>query len=66
MELKKTNVQCFLSSDRNDLPKAVKADGKTTFRSITVDKEEIEFSGGFTYLHTLVYQDIMSGGGFGI
>jgi len=66
MELKKANVRWFLSADRNDLPKAVKADGKTTFRSITVDEKEIEFSGGFTDLHTLVYQDIMSGGGFGI
>jgi len=66
MELKKANVRWFLSADRNDLPKAVRADEKTTFRSITVDEEEIEFSGGFTDLHTLVYQDIMSGGGFGV
>ncbi len=66
MELKNANVRWFLSADRNDLPKAVKTDGKTTFRSITVDEEEIEFSGGFTDLHTLVYQDIMSGGGFDI
>jgi len=66
MELKKANVRWFLSADRNDLPKAIRADGKTTFRSITVDEEEIEFSGGFTDLHTLVYQDIMSGGGFGV
>ena len=66
IELEKANVRWFLSADRNDLPNAVKADGKTTFRSITVDEEEIEFSGGFTDLHTLVYQDIMNGGGFGI
>ena len=66
IELEKANVRWFLSADRKDLPKKAKADGKTTFRSITVDGEEIEFSGGFTDLHTLVYQDIMSGGGFGI
>lgn len=66
MELEKANVRWFLSADRNDLPKAVKKDGKTTFRSITVDEKEIEFSGGFTDLHTLVYQDILSGKGFGI
>ncbi len=66
MELKNANVRWFLSADRNDLPKAVKTDGKTTFRSITVDEEEIEFSGGFTDLHTLVYQDVMNGGGFDI
>ncbi|MBW1834316.1 MAG: oxidoreductase, partial [Deltaproteobacteria bacterium] len=66
MELEKANVRWFLSSDRNDLPEAVRKDGKTTFRSITVDEEEIEFSGGFTDLHTMVYQDILSGKGFGI
>lgn len=66
LELEKANVRWFLSADGNDLPKAVAADGKTTYRSITIDEEEIEFSGGFTDLHTLVYQDIMSGGGFGI
>lgn len=66
MELEKANVRWFLSADRNDLPEAAKKDGKTTFRSITVDEEEIEFSGGFTDLHTMVYQDILSGGGFGI
>ena len=66
MELERANVRWFLSADRNNLPEAVKADGKTTFRSITVNKEEIEFSGGVTDLHTLVYQDILSGGGFGL
>ena len=66
MELEKANVRWFLSADRNNLPKAVKADGKTTYRSITVNKEEIEFSSGFTDLHTLVYQDVLSGGGFGL
>ena len=66
MELEKANVRWFLSADRNDLPEAAKKDGKTTFRSITVDQEEIEFSGGFTDLHTMVYQDIFSGKGFGI
>ena len=66
MELEKANVRWFLSADRNDLPEAAGKDGKTTFRSITVNEEEIEFSGGFTDLHTMVYQDILSGGGFGI
>jgi len=66
IELEKANVRWFLSSDRNDLPDTAKRNGNTTFRSITVDEEEIEFSGGFTDLHTLVYKDILSGGGFGI
>ena len=66
MELEKANVRWFLSTDKDDLPEAVRIDGKTTFRSITVDGKEIEFSGGFTDLHTMVYKDILSGGGFGI
>ena len=66
IELEKANVKWFLSTDKNDLPEAAKKDGKTTFRSITVDKEAVEFSGGFTDLHTRVYQDILSGKGFGV
>jgi UDP-N-acetyl-2-amino-2-deoxyglucuronate dehydrogenase len=49
--------------DSDDLPTA--AGDKKTFRSMTLDGEEIEFSDGFTDLHTLVYQDILNGGGFG-
>ena len=66
MELEKATVRWFLSIDKKDLHEAVSADGKTTSRSITVDGEDIEFSGGFTDLHTLVYKDILAGGGFGI
>ena len=44
----------------------MKKNGNPTYRSITVDGEEIEFSGGFTDLHTLVYQDILEGNGYGI
>jgi UDP-N-acetyl-2-amino-2-deoxyglucuronate dehydrogenase len=40
--------------------------GRTTFRSITVDGQEIEFSEGFTDLHTRIYQQVLAGGGFGI
>jgi len=39
---------------------------KTTFRSITVDGQEIEFSEGFTDLHTRVYEEVLAGRGFGI
>ena len=66
LELEKANVRWFLSVDRNDLPEAVKAEGKPTFRSITVDEEEIEFSGGFEDLHTIVYRHTLEGRGFGI
>lgn len=66
LELERANVRWFLSADRHDLPDDAKTEGKTTYRSITVDGEEIEFSGGFTDLHTMVYKDILSGGGYGI
>ncbi|MCM2283301.1 MAG: Gfo/Idh/MocA family oxidoreductase [Desulfobacula sp.] len=66
IELEKAKVRWFLSVDRDDLPEEVKKRGNPTFRSITVDEEEIEFSGGFTELHTLVYRDILEGRGFGI
>lgn len=66
LELENANVKWFLSVDRNDLPEVAKAEGKPTFRSITVDGEEIEFSGGFTDLHTLTYREILAGKGFGL
>jgi UDP-N-acetyl-2-amino-2-deoxyglucuronate dehydrogenase len=47
----RTHVSWFLSVDRNDLPLEIQGN-KTTFRSITVDGEEVEFSDGFTDLHT--------------
>jgi UDP-N-acetyl-2-amino-2-deoxyglucuronate dehydrogenase len=66
VELEKARVRWLLSIDKNDLPKQAKAEGKTTYRSLTMDGEEIEFSGGFTDLHTVVYQEILNGGGFGL
>jgi UDP-N-acetyl-2-amino-2-deoxyglucuronate dehydrogenase len=66
IELEKANVRWFLSVDYNDLPEEVKQKGQRTYRSITVDGTEIEFSKGFTDLHTLVYRNILDGKGFGI
>ena len=66
MSLEKANVRWFLSVDQRDLPPAATDKQMPTYRSITIDEEEIEFSGGFTDLHTLVYQDILSGGGYGV
>ena len=66
MSFEKANVRWFLSVDKNDLPLATKEKQVPTYRSITVNGEEIEFSGGFTDLHTMVYQDILSGGGYGV
>lgn len=66
IELERARVRWFLSVDKNDLPYPVQVGGKTTFRSITVDGEEIEFSEGFTDLHTRVYEETLAGRGFGI
>jgi UDP-N-acetyl-2-amino-2-deoxyglucuronate dehydrogenase len=60
------NIRWFLSVDHSDLPEAALAAGKNTFRSITVNGEEFEFSDGFTDLHTAVYQEILAGRGFGM
>jgi len=64
LALERARVHWFLSVDRNDLPQG--SDGKTTQRSIAVDGTEIEFSEGFTDLHTRVYEDVLAGGGHGI
>ncbi len=66
VELERARVKWFLSVDRNDLPEAARAAAKTTFRSITVDGTEVEFSEGFTDLHTRVYAETLAGRGFGI
>jgi len=66
ISLEKADVRWFLSVDRKNLPHEAVQQKSPTFRSITVDGDEIEFSGGFTDLHTLVYKDILEGRGFGI
>ena len=66
LELENANVRWFLSVDKEDLPDAVKATGKTTFRSLLFNGEEFEFSEGFTDLHTVVYKEILAGRGFGL
>lgn len=65
LEYENARVRWFLSIDANDLPEAVKGK-KPTYRSITVDGQEIEFSEGFTDLHTVSYQAILDGKGYGI
>jgi len=56
----------FLSIDYNDIPDTVKQQGERNYRSITVGNDELEFSEGFTDLHTTSYRDILSGNGFGL
>ena len=66
IELEHARVRWFLSVDSRDLPSQAKVGGKTTYRSITVDGREVEFSEGFTDLHTHVYEETLAGRGFGI
>lgn len=65
LEYEKARVPWFLSIDSNDLPDQVKG-RQTTFRSISCDGEQIEFSDGFTDLHTISYENILAGNGYGI
>lgn len=66
VELEGADVRWFLSVDEQDLPFPVKPGEPMTYRSITIDGEEIEFSGGFTDLHTRVYERTLAGEGFRI
>lgn len=66
LALERADVRWFLSVDHHDLPEEIVRQGKSTYRSITMDGTEVEFSDGFGDLHNLVYEDILSGGGFGI
>ena len=65
-ELEKARVRWFLSINADTLPEAVKARGGRTYRSLTMEGNEIEFSDGFTELHTHSYQHILDGNGFGL
>ncbi len=66
LQLKNARVRWFLSLDKSDLPKDAVKKGLPTYRSITVEGEELEFSGGFTNLHTVSYKKILAGAGFTI
>ncbi len=66
IELENARVKWLLSIDSNDLPEDISSKGQRTYRSITVDDKEIEFSGGFADLHTVVYEKTLAGNGFGL
>jgi UDP-N-acetyl-2-amino-2-deoxyglucuronate dehydrogenase len=66
LELKKANVRWFLSINYETIPEEIKAQGKRTYRSILIQGEELEFSDGFTDLHTTSYEGILNGDGFRI
>ncbi|HEX5170071.1 MAG TPA: Gfo/Idh/MocA family oxidoreductase [Cyclobacteriaceae bacterium] len=64
--LERAKVNWFLSINYNHIPAEVRAKGKRTFRSLTMEGEEIEFSEGFTELHIRSYEEILRGNGFGL
>jgi len=64
LQLKNANVRWFLSINAETLPGEIVAKGQRTFRTITIDDEELEFSAGFTDLHTESYKHIVQGNGF--
>lgn len=66
LDLEKARVRWLLSINYDYVPESAKAAGKRTYRSITVEGDEIEFSTGFTDLHTTSYQEILKGNGYGI
>lgn len=65
LELERASVRWYLSVESSDL-QAAPRDGGPAHRSLTIDGEEVDFSTGFTDLHTAVYSDLVAGGGFGI
>ena len=65
LEYEHARVRWFLSIDAGDLPEDVKGK-KSTFRSIDISGEQLEFSEGFTELHTTSYREILAGRGYGL
>lgn len=66
LELERARVRWLLSIESEDLPAATRAAGKSAFRSLLIDGQEVEFSDGFTDLHTRVYQQVLAGEGLSI
>ena len=66
LQLENANIRWYLSIDKNDLPIEAASNDLSTYRSISVDGDDFEFSGGFTDLHTESYKSILEGNGFGL
>ena len=66
LELDRADVRWFLSLDFGDVPPEVREKGKSTYRCLSIDSQPLEFSEGFAELHTLSYQNILAGKGFGL
>jgi len=66
LEYERARVRWFLSLDVGDVPQAERAKGRRTHRAVVANGEDIEFSDGFTELHTRIYEEILEGRGFGV
>jgi UDP-N-acetyl-2-amino-2-deoxyglucuronate dehydrogenase len=66
LELERARVKWFLSINYNDLPASVRETDKRTYRSLVIETQEVEFSEGFTDLHTISYEQILKGKGFSL
>lgn len=66
LEYERARVRWFLSLDVNDVPASERTQGKRTYRAVVADGENIEFSDGFTELHTRIYEEVLAGRGFGV
>lgn len=66
LELPRAEVQWFLSTDLRTLPEDLRNEGWRTYRAMEVDEQQVDFSQGFEDLHTVSYQEILSGRGFGL
>jgi UDP-N-acetyl-2-amino-2-deoxyglucuronate dehydrogenase len=64
--LEKARINWMLSIDYNVIPEEIKAQGKRTYRTLNIEGQELEFSDGFTELHTESYRNILDGNGFGL
>ncbi len=66
LKFKQANVNWYLSINAENLPQKAKDQGLPTFRTLSIEGEDIEFSKGFTDLHTVSYQKILEGNGYGL
>jgi UDP-N-acetyl-2-amino-2-deoxyglucuronate dehydrogenase len=66
LQFKQANVKWYLSINADNLPQKAKNQGLTTFRTLSIEGDDIEFSKGFTDLHTVSYQKILEGNGYGL
>ena len=66
LELERARVRWFLSINYDTIPPEIREKGMRTYRSITIEDEIFEFSGGFDQLHTKSYEEILKGNGFGL